>query len=417
MSEGLRRERRAVVLVMDACGIGALPDAGEYGDEGTNTLAHLAEALGGLELPSLERLGLGAIAPIEGVTPRVGPGVYGRLHAQGPGKDSTAGHWELMGVVMGNPPPTYPEGFPRETVERLVAAMGHGVICNRAYNGIAAIEDFGAEHLRTGELILYTSQDSVLQLAAHVDRVGLEELYRACGAARAAMTGEDGVGRVIARPFTGGEGSFRRAEGRRDFALEPPSRSYLEELEGARSRVYGEGKVSDIFAGVGVSEVRPGASNAQALQSTRALLSEAPEGLIFVNLIETDQVYGHRKDFEGFYGALREIDGAVGDLLGDLREEDLLIVTADHGVDMAHAGTDHTREHAPLLAVSGAALRGPGWGVRHEGPLADVGATILRWLTGREARDLPGASFLDGEGRPVEAAQPENAPGQSGRGA
>lgn len=387
--------RRAVVLVIDACGAGALPDAAAYGDEGANTLAHLAEAVGGLRLPALERLGLGSILPLAGVAPAARPAIHGRLHALGPGKDSITGHWQLMGVTLEQPLPTYPGGFPPEIVGELVQAMGHEVICNRPDNGLAAIEEFGSEHLRSGALILYTSQDSVLQLAAHVERVPAEELYEACRRARATMIGENAVGRVIARPFTGPEGGFVRTEGRRDFAVRPPTRSYLQELEDAGAEVVGVGKIDDLFGGVGVSRSLPGASNAQALGSVRALMEELEQGLVFVNLIETDQVYGHRKDVEGFHRALREIDAEVGRMLMDLRPGDLLIVTADHGVDPAHPGTDHTREFVPLLAVTGAMIcSGIEGGYRHDGPMADAGATVLRWLTGREAESLPGSPFL-----------------------
>jgi phosphopentomutase len=397
--------RRAVVLVIDACGVGALPDAAQYGDEGTNTLAHVATAVGGLQLPTLAALGLGSIVPIEGVAPAISPAIHGRLHPLGPGKDSTVGHWELMGVVLKAAMPSYPTGCPPAVLERLIAAMGRRVIGNGPYNGIAAIERFGAEHLHSGDLILYTSQDSVLQLAAHVDRVSPEELYEACEAARTAMQGQDGVGRVIARPFTGVEGAFLRTEGRRDFALPPPGRSYLQELREAGVAVHAVGKVSDLFAGVGIDESLPGATNARALASASALLERDTQGLIFVNLIETDQVYGHRKDVHGFHRALSEIDLEVGRWLGRLGPEDLLIVTADHGVDPSHALTDHTREYAPLLAVTGEMLARRGQsdasngGVleearRHDGPLADVGATVLHWLTGSEADGLPGRSFI-----------------------
>jgi phosphopentomutase len=390
--------RRAIVLVIDACGVGALPDAARYGDKGTNTLLHVAEAAGGLELPTLAGLGLGSILPLPGVAPAEDPAIHGRLHPLGPGKDSVTGHWELMGVVLERPLPTYPEGFPRAVISRLEQAMGHELICNLPYNGIAAIEEFGAEHLRSGSLILYTSQDSVLQLAAHVERVPAEQLYRACAAAREAMGDEHAVGRIIARPFTGTEGSFRRTEGRRDFALKPPGPSYLEELESLGVEVHGVGKISDLFAGVGVTRSHPGATNAAALESVETLLAGLERGLVFVNLIETDQTYGHRKDTGGFDRALREIDARLCGWLALLRPEDLLIVTADHGVDPAHPGTDHTREYAPLLAVSGrmlarSAAGGRLQGERHDGPLADVGATVLRWLTGLEARGLPGEAF------------------------
>ncbi len=402
--------RRAFVLVIDACGVGALPDAAEYGDEGTNTLAHVAKAVSGLELGTLASLGLGSIVPLAGVSPAVEPAIYGRLHALGPGKDSTAGHWELMGIVLDRPLPTYPSGFPPRVIARLRAAMGREVVCNRPYNGIAAIDDYGAEHLRTGALILYTSQDSVLQLAAHVERVPVEELYRACAAARSQMTGEHAVGRVIARPFTGAPDAFERTDGRRDFALAPPSGGYLLELLNAGVPTHGVGKISDLFAGVGIGRSHPGATNARALASARGLLDGLDRGLVFVNLIETDQVYGHRKDSAGFHGALRTIDAELGEWLGRLRAEDLLIVTADHGVDPAHPGTDHTREYAPLLAVTGEMLAARSGrvtgaygghaetrdhaGARHDGPLADVGATVLRWLAGRDAEGLPGQSFL-----------------------
>jgi len=387
------------VLVIDACGVGALPDAALYGDEGTNTLAHVAAAVGSLRLPTLGALGLGSILALPGVPPAREPAVHGRLHAQGPGKDSVSGHWELMGVVIERAMPTYPGGFPPELLARLRAATGHELICNRPDNGLTAIEEFGAEHVRTGALIIYTSQDSVLQLAAHVDRVPVRELYRACAAAREQMRGEDSVGRVIARPFTGREGAFVRTEGRRDFALAPAGRSYLEELCAAGVEVHGVGKIGDLFAGVGVSHTYPGASNAQALASVDGLLARLEVGLVFVNLIETDQLYGHRKDPHGFAAALTEIDGWLGERVALLRAGDLLIVTADHGVDPAHPGTDHTREYAPLLAVTGEMLarRGEGGGMhggRHDGPLADVGATVLRWLAGLESEALPGRSFI-----------------------
>jgi phosphopentomutase len=391
--------RRALVVVMDACGVGALPDAASYGDEGANTLAHVAEAVGGLDVPMLAQLGLGAIVPLLGVAAASDPAIHGRLAALGPGKDSATGHWELMGAVLAQPMPTYPEGFPPELIARLTAVSGHKLICNRPYNGIAAIDDFGAEHLRTGALILYTSQDSVLQLAAHVERVALAQLYAACAAVRAAMQGEHAVGRVIARPFTGREGAFERTQGRRDFALAPPGRTYLQELADAGVPVHGVGKIDDLFAGVGVARSHAGASNAQALASVAELLDELERGLVFVNLIETDQLYGHRKDSYGFASALHELDGHVARWLARLREDDLLVLTADHGVDPSHAGTDHTREYAPLLAVTGAmaqrrAAGGRYEGQRHDGPLADVGASALRWLTGRDAPRLPGRSFI-----------------------
>ncbi|MGO9488407.1 MAG: phosphopentomutase [Solirubrobacteraceae bacterium] len=390
-----RAPRRAFVLVIDACGAGALPDAAAYGDEGTNTLAHLDEAVGGLELPVLGGLGLGSIVAMGGVPPSPDPAIHGRLAPAGPGKDSITGHWELMGVTLERALPTYPAGFPGELVERLEQAMGRRVICNRPDNGLAAIEQFGAEHLRSGALILYTSQDSVLQLAAHTDRVSQAELYEACATARGVMRGRHAVGRVIARPFTGTAGSFARTPGRRDFALEPPGRSYLEEIGEAGLSVVAVGKIRDLFAGRGVGSSLPGATNEEALDSVQEMLDSLEEGLVFANLIETDQVYGHRKDVAGFAQALRQIDRRVGRLIEGLRPGDLLVVTADHGVDPAHPGTDHTREYAPLLALTGQMARAAGrGGARHDGPMADVGASAMRWLTGRDSAGLPGTSFL-----------------------
>jgi phosphopentomutase len=380
---------RATVIVMDACGVGALPDADEYGDAGTNTLGHLAERVGGLDLPTLGSLGLGNIIPIEGVPPVDEPVVHGRLHPLGPGKESTTGHWELMGVVPEHPLPTYPEGFPPEVIERVEEATGLRFCCNRPYSGTEVIEDFGRHHLETGEVILYTSADSVLQLAAHVDVLSEPRLYEACEAARGVMSGEHAVGRVIARPFEGEPGAFVRREGRRDYAAPPPGRSYLDELQEAGLPVHAVGKIRDLFAGVGITEKHEGATNAKGIASVTELLRSLESGLIFVNLVETDQVYGHRHDVEGFHGALKEIDSAVAGWLGMLRDDDLLVLTADHGVDPNVDHTDHTREHAPLLAHFAG-----GDGRRHDGPLADVGASVLRWLTGRDAPELPGDPFV-----------------------
>jgi phosphopentomutase len=382
--------RRAAVIVLDACGVGALPDADLYeGDAGSNTLGHLAERVGGLDLPELERLGLGSIIPIEGVPPAADPVVHGRLHPLGPGKESTTGHWELMGVVPEHPLPTYPQGFPPDVVEALERATGHRFCCNRPYSGTEVIEDFGEHHLQTGELILYTSADSVLQIAAHVDVLDEPGLYAACEAARELMTGEQAVGRVIARPFEGSPGAFERREGRRDYAAAPPGRSYLEELQAAGMPVHGVGKIRDLFAGVGVDAKHDGATNAKGIAATTSLIRELEAGLIFVNLVETDQLYGHRHDVEGFHRSLRQIDAAVAEWLGLLRDDDLLVLTADHGVDPNAPHTDHTREYAPLLAR----FEGNG-GRRHDGPLADVGASVLRWLTGRDAPELPGDPFV-----------------------
>ena len=382
--------RRAFVIVIDACGAGELPDSGDYGDAGANTLGHVAEATGGLDLPVLTRLGLGNIMPLAGAPPVEDPVVHGRLHPLGPGKDTITGHWELMGVITPVALRTYPDGFPEEVLDALRAATGRGVLCNRPYSGTQVIDDFGAEHMATGALIVYTSADSVLQIAAHEEVVPLEKLYAACAAAREIMTGEHAVGRVIARPFRGEPGAFRRTEGRRDIALNPPGRSYLDELQAAGAPVHTVGKIGQVFNGVGVDEQHKGSTNAAAIDATGRLIDSLDGGFVFTNLVETDQVFGHRNDVEGFHGALRGIDAAVGQWLEHLDpERDLFVITADHGVDPTLPGTDHTREHAPLLA-SFAGHEGR----RRDGPFADVGASVLRWLTGRDAPELRGDPFV-----------------------
>jgi phosphopentomutase len=368
---------RAFVVVLDACGVGALPDAADYGDAGVHTLRHVAEGAGGLRVPALERLGLGSITPLPGVAPSPEPAVHGMLAPLGPGKDTISGHWELMGVVVEEPLPTYPEGFPPAVVDALRQAWGRDILGNRPADGLEVLERLGPEHLRTGAPIVYTSADSVLQVAAHVDVIAPQELRAMCVAARELVD----VGRVIARPFAGTPGAFARTVGRRDFALSPPGRSYLEEID----CVHAVGKVDDVFAGVGIDHAHPAHDNATALDTVTRLVAELDAGLVFANLVDTDQVYGHRKDTAGFAGALARVDTAVAGWLEVLEDErDLLVITADHGVDPAHPGWDHTREYVPLLATCGHG--------RHDGPMADVGATCLAWLAGREA-DLPGTSF------------------------
>jgi phosphopentomutase len=381
--------RRAFVVVLDAAGAGALPDAADYGDAGTNTLGHLAERVP-LRVPALAALGLGSALALRGVPPSGEPALHGRLHATGPGKDSIAGHWELMGVVAPVPLRTYPHGFPPEVLDALRSVTGRGVLCNRPYSGTEVIEDYGAEHLATGDLIVYTSQDSVLQVAAHVDVVPLDELYAACTAMRSVMQGEHAVGRVIARPFEGAPGAFARTDGRRDLSIVPPAPSYLDRVQAAGLPVHAVGKAGEVFAGVGVDVQHKGSTNEQAIAAVDALAAGLDAGLVFANLVETDQVFGHRRDVPGFARALERIDAAVAGWLPRLDPgRDLLVLTADHGCDPTHTGTDHTREHVPLLAR----FAGHG-GRRHDGPMADVGASVLRWLTGEDAPGLRGTAFV-----------------------
>jgi phosphopentomutase len=381
-------KRRAFVIVIDACGAGELPDSADYGDAGANTLGHVAEAAGGLDLPVMQRLGLGSALPLRGCPPASDPVVHGRLHPLGPGKDTITGHWELMGAITPVALRTYPDGFPDDVIDRLREATGRGVLCNRPYSGIDVITDFGEEHLRTGDLIVYTSADSVLQIAAHDDVVSQDELYAACRAGREIMRGEHAVGRVIARPFDGPRGAFERTEGRLDFALDPPGRTYLDELRADGISVHTVGKIGSVFNHVGVDHEHPGATNAAAIASTSALIDDLDHGFVFANLVETDQVYGHRKDVPGFHAALQRIDLAVGEWTARLDpKRDLLVLTADHGCDPTTPGTDHTREHVPLLA------RFAGTNGRHDGPFADVGASVLRWIAARETDALPGTPF------------------------
>lgn len=367
--------RRAFVVVMDACGVGALPDADAYGDAGSDTLGHLAERVGGLDLPALGALGLGNVAPIAGVPPSSAPAVHGRLHRQGPGKDSTTGHWELMGAVAPAPLPTYPDGVPGPLLERLQQVTGHVYCANVPLNGMTAIEEWGAHHLATGELILYTSADSVVQIAAHVDVLDEAALHATCALVRAQMTGPDAVGRVIARPFRGSPGAFERTDGRRDLAVPPPEPTTVDAAHAAGVPVHTVGKAGELLSLRGVDVAHKGATNAVALAATDDLVADLPAGLVLVNLVDTDQVHGHRKDAEGFASALQTIDRHAAGWVAALRPGDLLVLTADHGVDLAAAHSDHTREHVPLLATwPGAPAR------RHDGPMADVGQSARAWL-------------------------------------
>jgi phosphopentomutase len=382
---------RAFLIVLDGVGIGALPDAADYGDQGTHTLLHVAEAAGGLRLPALERLGLGRLLALPGVRAISDPrGARGRLAEASKGKDSTTGHWEFAGLILERAFPTYPNGFPLRLLERWSERVGRGWIGNVAASGTEIIARLGAEHERTGRLIVYTSADSVFQVAAHERRVPLEELYAACRAARELLTGEHAVGRVIARPFVGEPGDYRRTPNRRDFSLEPPAETLLDRLKRAGRRVVTVGKVDDLFAGRGVSEAIHTRNNAEGEDVLVDLVRRAGEGLVFANLVDFDQQYGHRNDAPGFARALEQFDERFGEIEGRLRDDELCLITADHGNDPTTPGTDHTREYTPLL-VAGPRVR-PGTDLGTRATFADVGATLAEMFgVGRLAA---GTSFL-----------------------
>jgi phosphopentomutase len=385
---------RACVIVLDAVGAGELPDAHEYGDEGSNTLANVARAVGGLDLPNLEQLGLGNVEDLEGCPPlEHAPAVAGRLLERSKGKDTTTGHWELMGIVTPVAMPTYPHGFPFEVIEEFAHRTGRGVIGNKTASGTEIIEELGEEHQRTGKWIVYTSADSVFQVAAHEETIPLEELYAACEIAREILTGKHAVGRVIARPFVGEPGSYSRTANRHDWSLEPRQPNYLTLVREAGNEVHGVGKIHDIFAGVDIDHSHRTKSNIEGIQQTERLLRELDVGLVFVNLVETDMLWGHRNDPVNFHRCLQDFDRRIPDLLDALRPGDLFVLTSDHGCDPTTPSTDHSREHALFLAyVEGRNAAGR----RHEGEFADVGATVNAWLGGKTpGRGIPGTPVLE----------------------
>jgi len=375
----LKGNKKAVIIVLDSVGIGALPDAKRYGDEGSNTLGNCAAAVGGLKLPHLEQMGLGRLADIQGVLPVDKPTAsFGKMAERSPGKDTTTGHWEIAGVILDRPFPVYPHGFPSEVIEPFKERIGRDILGNKAASGTAIIEELGALHMRTGRPIVYTSADSVFQIAAHEEVIPLEELYRMCRVARELLTGEHAVGRVIARPFRGRPGSFKRTANRHDFSLAPPAPTILDVLSKNGLEVAGIGKIHDIFAGRGITRSLPTASNAEGVDKTLELLREEFSGLIFTNLVDFDQLYGHRNDPAGYSRALEEFDGRLPELTGILGTGDMLIITADHGCDPTTASTDHSREYVPLLVFGHRLAGGVDLGTRSS--FSDVAATVARFF-------------------------------------
>ena len=380
--------KRVFLIVLDSVGIGAMPDAADWNDQGSNTLGAIRNHPA-FDCPNLTKLGLFGIDGVEGKTDG-GIGCRARMTEASKGKDTTIGHWEIAGIYSPRPLPTYPEGFPAELLEEFSRKTGKGVLCNQPYSGTEVIKDFGEEHLRTGDLIVYTSADSVFQIAAHEDLVPVQELYQYCEIARELLHGEHGVGRVIARPFNG-EYPFKRTPRRHDYSLLPPSETMLTILKDAGYDVLSVGKIYDIFAGEGLTESRPTTSNEDGMDATMGMANRDFNGLCFINLVDFDMVYGHRNDVEGYAKALTAFDRRLGELLPLLKEDDLLVITADHGCDPLTPSTDHSREYTPMLAYGAKLKQNVDLGTRDS--FADIGATILEWF-GLSSEGIFGNSFL-----------------------
>lgn len=380
---------RIILIVLDSLGIGTQPDAADWGDAGRDTLGHICERRG-LKAPNLVRLGLANIRPLARVAPARSPaGAFGKATLLSPGKDTTAGHWEMAGIILDRAFPTYPRGFPRELMERFEQAIGSRTLGNFPASGTEIIKQLGEEHLRTGCPIVYTSGDSVFQIAAHEAVVPVDELYRMCRIAREMLQGEHRVGRVIARPFAGEPGAFRRTERRHDYAVEPPRPMLLDLLEEARIPIVGVGKISDIFLNRGITRALPGRNNIEALESTVLAMGDTARGLVFTNLVDFDMLYGHRLDIEGYGRAIEQVDAFLPRVLDRLQAGDLLILTADHGCDPLGPSTDHSREFVPILAAGPHVRAGTDLGTR--ATLADIGATVAESFGLKIDR---GASFL-----------------------
>ncbi len=367
--------KRIILIVLDSVGIGELPDAAKYGDEGSNTLGNIAKAIEGFTLPNLEKLGLGCIDGTTGYRAEPDPiGSFGKMAERSYGKDTTTGHWELAGITIDKPFPVYPDGFPEELVKSFEQAIGTKILGNYPASGTEIIKTLGQQHIATGYPILYTSADSVLQLAAHEDIIPLERLYEICEIARNIMTGEHAVGRVIARPFIGKEGSFTRTANRRDFSLKPVKKTILDYLKEKGLEVKAVGKIEDIFAGAGITEAVHTNGNMDGIEKTLGFIGQRFEGLIFTNLVEFDMTFGHRNDVEGYAKALSQFDKMLPDMLDALYEDDMLVLTADHGCDPTTDSTDHSREYVPLLVYGKMLKKGVNLGVRKT--FSDIAQTI-----------------------------------------
>ncbi|MEK6559629.1 MAG: phosphopentomutase [Planctomycetota bacterium] len=371
--------KRVIIIVLDSVGVGALPDAYLYGDESSNTLGNIADALGELQLPNLESLGLGKIIPIKGVSPSIAPlGFYGKMSEISAGKDTTSGHWEMMGVVTSKPFPTYPNGFPKDIIDKFMYEIGRSILGNKAASGTEIIQELGEKHIKTGFPIVYTSADSVFQIAACEDVVPPSELYKMCETARKILIDEHSVGRVIARPFIIKNGQFIRTDRRKDFSLAPPSSTVLDNALQKGLNVIGVGKIGDIFAHKGLSEEVHTQDNLDGILQTVKYIKKMFTGILFTNLVDFDMKYGHRNDANGYANALKTFDNSIPAIIEALYSEDILFITADHGCDPTTSSTDHSREYVPLLVYGKGLNRPTSLGIRQS--FADVGATITEIL-------------------------------------
>lgn len=369
---------RVFLIVLDGVGVGELPDAAAYGDQGSNTVGNIARKIGGLHLPQLEKAGLGKITDVIGLSPEAAKGIYGKMAEVSAGKDTTTGHWEMAGVILERPFPVYPNGFPQEVIAEFVRRTGYDVLGNKMASGTEIIRELGAEHLKTGRPIVYTSADSVFQIAAHEAIIPLAEQYRICAIAREILQGEHGVGRVIARPFAGELGNFYRTAGRKDFSLLPPAPTVLDRLKAAGLTVFGVGKIEDIFSGQGLTDSNHTHNNAETLAFVSELLDREFKGLVFANCIDFDMLYGHRNDVRGFATALAEVDAWLAANLIRLRPGDVMILTGDHGGDPTTSSTDHSREYTPLLVFGPDLPENINLGTRKT--FADLAATLCYWF-------------------------------------
>ena len=359
----MKKYKRVFLIVLDSLGIGPMPDAPLYGDEGANTLERISHSEK-FRVPNLLSLGLGLIDGVNYLPKTNAPlGAHARLREVSVGKDTTVGHFELMGIVSKSPFPTYKNGFPKALISEFSRRVGRGILCNKPYSGTDVIRDFGDEHIKSGKLIIYTSADSVFQIAAHEEIVPLEELYGYCRVARELLVGENGVARVIARPFVGEAGNYKRTANRRDFSIKPPKKSTLDKISENGLSVISVGKINDIFAGAGITESHPTHSNKEGIEKTLELLSREFEGLAFINLVDFDMLYGHRQDIDGYAQALSEFDVALPLIINSMKDDDVLIITADHGCDPGDNSTDHTREYVPLL-IFGRGIESKNYGTR-----------------------------------------------------